>query len=416
MSFRSSFMRWLRTCFKVITFSGKRYAGDQLGQQAIVLTYYTLFSIVPLAALLFGIAKGFGLDRHLLEAIYSRFPAHHELVDYICEFADKTLRQSSGGVVAGVGVIALFWTVIWLINNIEKAFNVVWGLPPRRNVFRKFSSYLSLVLITPVMMVAISTFGVMLRNRLNAISDSIPSWSLTRWLLESMANVAPVIASCVLFFIIYLFVPNTKVRRRGACVAGVMTGICFQLLQDSFLFLQSSVFSYNRIYGSFAILPLFLVWVNWSWQIILFGAEISFVQQHLRSGVFNDSSRKMSFRLRREHQLAILHLVFSEFEKGNGPLSETKIASQLRLPNEVMRSEIGELIDGGMLCRTISSIGEVQFVPGIAPDKFTVLDFLKGLNGAGDVENADFARIDELFNKMENVVKNSALNVKIHEI
>jgi membrane protein len=416
MKIKQTVSRWLMICGKVIKFSAKRYAGNQQAKQAIVLTYYTLFSIVPLAALLFGIAKGFALDEQLLNAIYDRFPDHHEFVDYIREFAEKTLQQSSGGVVAGVGVIALFWTVIWLINNIEKAFNMVWGLPPRKNVFRKFSSYLSLVLITPIMMVAISTFGVMLRNRLNDLSERIPEWSVTRWCLESMAGVAPIIASCILFFIIYWFVPNTKVRWRGACVAGIIAGVCFQVLQDSFLFLQSSVFSYNRIYGSFAMLPLFLVWVNWSWQIILFGAEICFVQQHLRSGVFNEPNRKMSLKLRREHQMAIVSIIYREFDKGGGPVAEEKIATDLRLPDVIMRSEVAELIDCGMICRSISSDGRVFFLPGLPPDKYTVIDFLRSLNGQGDTETPEFAKFELLFSKMENAVEKSELNVKIHEI
>lgn len=405
----------VKTAGRILLLSGKRYAGNKLGQQAIVLTYYTLFSIVPLAALLFGIAKGFGLDRHLTDAVYARFPGHHEFVSYVCEFAEKMLRQSSGGVVAGVGVIALLWTVIWLINNIEKAFNVVWGLPPRSNVFRKFSSYLSLVLITPIMMVAVSTFGVMLRNQLTRIGEKMPAWSGTKWFFDSAAGVAPVIASCILFLAIYLFVPNTKVRFKGACVAAIVTGICFQVLQNGFLFLQSSVFSYNRIYGSFAILPLFLVWVNWSWQLILFGAEISFVQQHLKSGVFNDSARKMSLKLCREHQLAIIRMVFSEFNRGGGPLSETKINAVLRLPEVMMRTEVNELVQLGILCRIATTDGQVMLLPGVPPEKFTVIDFLRLVNGPGDRETPEFARFDELFDRMEKKISDDGLNTIVHE-
>ena len=409
-------VKFFKTCLRILVLCGKRYAGNKLAQQAIVLTYYTLFSIVPLAALLFGIAKGFGLDRHLMDAVYARFPAHQEFVNYVCEFAEKMLRQSSGGVVAGVGVIALLWTVIWLINNIEKAFNVVWGLPPRRNVFRKFSSYLSLVLITPIMMVAISTFGVMLRNRLNMLSGKMPDWSPAKYILDGAADVAPVIASCILFLAIYLFVPNTKVRFKGACVAAIITGICFQILQDSFLFLQSSVFSYNRIYGSFAILPLFLVWVNWSWQLILFGAEISFVQQHLKSGVFNDSARKMSLRQCREHQLAIIKMVFNEFEHGGGPLAENKINAVLRLPEVMMRTEVAELVDLGILCRMVAQDGQGMLLPGVPPEKFTVIDFLRKVHGSGDRETPEFACFDHLFDRMENAVSESNLNLNIHKI
>ena len=416
MKFRKNLPLWMRACGRIISYSGKRYASDQLAQQAVVLTYYTLFSVVPLAALLFGIAKGFGLERHLLDAIYARFPDQHELVNYICEFAEKTLLQSSGGVVAGVGVIALFWTVIWLINNIEKAFNVVWGLPPRRDVFRKFSSYLSLVLITPIMMVLISTLGVMIRRWLNFLSDKMPDWSFAGYVLDKAADIAPMLISCGLFFLIYLLVPNTRVRWKGACVAGIISGVCFQLLQDSFIFLQSSVFSYNRIYGSFAILPLFLVWVNWSWQIILIGAEISFVHQHWKSGVFNENSRKLNLKLRCEYQLAILSLIFREFEKGNGPVPETEVALKLRLPDVILRKEIGELIFHGLLCRTTGVNGEMNLLPGVPAGNFKIMDYIRVIFGIGEEENPDIAKFDRLFKEVEKVVSESKYNINIHEV
>ena len=139
-------MKILRSCGRVIALSGKRYISDQLGHRAVVLTYYTLFSIVPLAALLFGIAKGFSLEEQLQSAIYSRFSNHRELLDWVYQFAETTLRQASGSIVAGVGVIALLFTVSLLITNIEKSFNAVWGLPPRKNLWRKYSDYISLVL------------------------------------------------------------------------------------------------------------------------------------------------------------------------------------------------------------------------------------------------------------------------------
>lgn len=416
MKLKHSIVRRFLSGARILKFSGKRYVTDQLGQQAIVLTYYTLFSIVPLAALLFGIAKGFGLDRHLLEALYSRLPEYNEFVDHICNFADRMLRQSSGGVVAGVGVITLLWTVVWLINNIEKSFNMVWGLPPRKDVFRKFSSYLSLVLITPIMMVAISTFGMMLRTKLIFWSEGMPILSLTRALMIGGAKIAPVLASCILFFIIYMFVPNTKVRWRGALVAGIIAGICFQVLQDSFLLLQGSVFSYNRIYGGFAVLPLFLIWVNWSWQIILFGAEICFVHQHLKSGVFNENSRKMSQRLCREHQMAIAALVFDAFEKGNGPLAENEVTHILRLPDVVMRKEIGELTEKGILCRSVAEDGHIFLLPGLPPEKFTVIEFLNRIGGSGDMETPEFAKFEKVFAEMEKAVKDSGADKCIHKI
>lgn len=415
MSFKQVFFNWGKNCFRIFKHSAIRYAGDQLAQQAIVLTYYTLFAIVPLMALVFGITKGFGLSFSLREIFIERFPVHEELIDHLFGLAEWTLKQSSGGVVAGVGIIALLWTVVWLINNIEKAFNMVWGLPGRRNVLRKFSNYIALVLITPLLMVFISTLGMAIRKHFTEYSEKYPENLFMHRLLESAANIVPVLALILLFFIIYMRVPNTRVRWCGAAVAGVITGIGFQLLQWAFVFLQTWVFSYNRLYGSFAILPLFLIWVNWSWQLILFGAEISFVQQHLKSGVFNEVKSKLSIRLRREHQLAIVRLIFSIFNRGGGPVSESHISASLHVPDMVLRAELGELLDRGVLCRMVSPEGEVSFLPGTPPDKFDIVTFLRVLNGNGDNETPEFACFEKIFCQMEQSIEKSEFNCIVHE-
>ncbi len=416
MTFKQHFVRWSRTCWRVVKYSSKRYVGDQLGQQAIVLTYYTLFSIVPLVALIFGITKGFGFDFSLRDVLIERFPAHQEMLCYVCDLAELTLKQASGGVVAGVGVIALLWTVIWLINNIERSFGVVWGIPSRRSVLRKFSNYLSLVLLTPILMVAITTLGMMVRNKVSEHIEKYPDNHIETFFWESAAGILPVCAMILLFFFIYHRVPSTKVRWHGALVAAIFTGICFQILQDSFLWLQSRVFSYNRLYGSFAILPLFLIWVNWSWQLILFGAEISFVQQHLKSGIFNEGRRKISSRLHRVHQMAILRHIYSCFENGSGPVPAENVALVLRVPESVLRSEINELIECGMICRSIQENGDVMLLPGLPPDKLTVMDFMREVNGAGDDESPELARFEKLFRDMEKLIADSELNAKIHEV
>ncbi|MBE6356001.1 MAG: YihY/virulence factor BrkB family protein [Lentisphaerae bacterium] len=416
MKFKISILLWLRNCWRIIKYSAKRYTGDQLGQQAVVLTYYTLFAIVPMVALLFGISKGFGLEAMLREAVYSRFPAQHGMLDYVCEIAEKTLSEASGGVVAGVGVVVLLWTVIWLNANVERSFNVVWGLASRRNMLRKFSSYISLILLAPVLMVIVNTLVTLLTS-LKDTNGIAGSFSWLKPVVEYSITLLPIAVTCLFFFFLYLKVPNTKVRWQGACVAGIITGVAFQVLQDSFVFLQSSVFAYNRLYGGFAILPLFLIWVNWSWQLILFGAEISFVHQHLRSGVFNEIRGNVDLRLRREHQLAILHRVFLEFEKGNGPVFEDELALLLRVPDVVFRSEVNELLDKGMLCRSVSTEDRrVALLPGVPPDRFTIMDFMIEIHGQGDKEVQEFARFEELFVKIENAVKESGLNMKVHEV
>lgn len=402
--------------FEVFLIAGRRYAGAAHAQRAVLLTYYTLFAIVPVAALLFGIAKGFALDKHLHAAIESRAVNHRELLQYINQFAERTLAEASGGVVAGIGVIALLWTVFWLITNIERAFNSVWDLPSGRNWWRKLSNCLSLTLFTPFLLIITGTAGVMIRRGLIKLSETAPVFDSLP-LAHGIARLSSLLLICLLFTVIYRLAPNTRVRIKSALFAGLVAGIAFVILQDGFLLLQKKVFSYNRLYGGFAALPLFLVWMNWSWQIVLFGAEISFVSQNIDSGIFeNGKEKERTIRLCREHQLAIIHRIFLHFTSGNGALTEKMLLSGLHLPETMLKQEIDELLARKIICRTRSDQDEVAFLPGVPPEKFTVLDFIAAVDGSGNAEIEEFARFDRTFNAMNEAVINSERNVRIIDI
>lgn len=406
----------LSRIMEVFVISGRRYVSAAHAQRAVLLTYYTLFSIVPLAALLFGIAKGFALDRHLHEAIESRAVNHRELLQYISQFAERTLAEASGGVVAGIGVIALLWTVFWLITNIERAFNSVWDLPAGRNWWRKLSNCLSLTLFTPFLLIITGTAGMMMRRGLGKLSETMPFLDCLP-LANIIAQISSVILICLLFAVIYRLAPNTRVHFKSALFAGLVAGIGFIVLQDGFLLLQKKVFSYNRLYGGFAALPLFLVWMNWSWQIVLFGAEISFVSQNLDSGIFeNGEEKERSLRLCREHQLAVISRVFNHFISGQGALSEKQLFSGLHLPETMLKQEIAELLNKKIICRTMNDQQELAFLPGVPPENFTVLDFLNAVGGKGDAETPEFSRFDRAFKAMENAVTQADINIRIIDI
>ncbi|MBE6399251.1 MAG: YihY/virulence factor BrkB family protein [Lentisphaerae bacterium] len=400
--------------WRIIRYSAKRFVKDQLGQRAVALTYYTLFSIVPLAALLFGISKGFSLETQLQTAIYYQLPSQKAMLDQVCSFAETALEQASGGVVAMAGIIILLWAVIWLISNVESSFNAVWGVPLRRRLWQRLSTYVSLLWLTPIILIAVSAMGIVIRAWLQQCGDVLCIGS-------GLANVAAVLMPAavysVLFTLMYKFVPNTKVWFKSALYAGIIAGVSCQLLQEGFFFLQKWVFAYNRIYGSFAALPLFLIWLNWSWQIILFGAEFSFVKQHIASGVFEDSRvSQLSQKVRREHQLAILQLVFRDFQRGQGAVAEQEIANRLKLPDIILRDEIAELLDLNLLCAVVLNDGLRGFAPGVPPEKFTVVDFLRRVNGMGNSDIPEFAKFDALFAQMEKEIVTSGSNQLIHKV
>lgn len=236
-------------------------------------------------------------------------------------------------------------------------------------------------------------------------------------LTNVLAEVVTVLFVFLMFTALYRGAPNTRVRFASALLAGLIAGIAFVLLQNSFLLLQKKVFSYNRLYGGFAALPLFLVWMNWSWQIVLFGAEVSFVSQNIDSGIFEAGREKeRSLRLCREHQLAIVSMVFRNFTSGCGALDEKQLFASLRLPESMLRQELSELLDKKILCRTLNDAQEMAFLPGVPPERFTVLDFLRAVHGRGDEDTPVFAVFERTFCNIEQEIAGTRLNIPIIEI
>ena len=212
---------------RLIWLSGKRFAVDQHSQRAVALTYYTLFAIVPVAALCFGIAKGFSLQDRFESVLEEKLANHREVFNWITQFADTTLEQAQGGVVAGAGVIVLIWTVMWLATNIEKAFNSIWNLPPRRNLFRRLSDYLSILVVTPILLVVLSSAGPVLRKTLDEILQRLPLLhSEGVQLVAFSVEFFPVVMVCAIFTLIYFLVPNTKVRIGSALPPACCSSCC----------------------------------------------------------------------------------------------------------------------------------------------------------------------------------------------
>ena len=409
---------------RVFFFAGQRFCKNNHIQWAVALTYNTLFAIVPVAALSFGLAKGFGLDQKFEEALLSKFPAQSEVFVWIQNFADKTLAQAKGGVVAGAGVIVLVFTVMSLATHIEKAFNAIWGLESRKYFLRRCSSSLTIMILTPVLLAVLSSGGVLIRTYCGRFLSKIPFMASAG--VEAAGYVLdlfPILLVCVIFMLIYLWVPNTKVKLSAAIFGGLVAGVLFQLLQDVFILMQGTIFRYNKVYGSFSVLPLFLIWLQWSWQIALFGAELTFVEQNLTSGLFDKlREEKLSPRLRRLYQLSILNFVFCRFEAGQGAVAEKEVVDYLKITPLMVQILMHELVENGQLAFTDSENEETRcYLPALPPGELRINDAVRRLNSAGEndplPESADAVRRVALqLESIDNACNNAVGNVLVKEI
>jgi membrane protein len=302
----------------------------------------------------------------------------------LIEFAQNMLINTQGGVVAGMGVVVLFWTVIKVISMVEEAFNQIWQIKQGRTLARKLSDYLSLMLFAPIFLVVACSMTVFVYTQINWLVKVLAISNSGSAVLLTILNYLPMLIMAGLFSFVFAFIPNQKVQPKAAIIAGTITGIIYQLVQAAYLGLQVGVSSYNAIYGSFAALPLFLLWVQLGWLIVLFGCEIAFFIQHYETYRHNQTFSDLSFSLKKVLALQITHILVQRFAHAEKALSMNEIAKQLNLPIVVVQTILASLIEAQMVAEIKSKNGEESlFQPSQDTDLISVYAVIAGLENQG---------------------------------
>ena len=246
---------------RVLVLAYRGFKEDNILLRSSALTFYTLISIVPILAMAFGIAKGFGFEEKLDSSMQQYFENQQQVSDLLIEFSHSFLDNTKGGVVAGLGLIMLFWSVMKVLGNIELSFNAVWGIKTPRTLVRKFTEYLSIMLIAPVFIVFSSGLTILISSADNNLLAADNGFNLLGPIVQYFVKLSPYVLIWFLFAFIYVAIPNTKVKIKYALIAGIIAGSGFNILEWVYFNFQIGAVQYNAVYGSFAALPLFLVWV-----------------------------------------------------------------------------------------------------------------------------------------------------------
>jgi membrane protein len=370
---------------RIILISIKGFRDHRIQLRASALTYYSLLSIVPVAAMAFGIAKGFGFERKLEVELRKMIAERDEMADvlnYVLEFANSMLANINGGIIAGIGLVFLFWSIMKLLGNIENSFNVIWQIRKPRAFTRKFADYLSMMLIAPILFFLSSTITVYLSNI--AGSDSMIGENLGP-LLHVIVNLMPYILILLLFTLLYVIMPNTKVQFKFALNAGLIAGIIFQVTQYVYIFFQVGVGRYGAIYGSFVALPLFLIWLQISWLIVLLGAEMSFAYQNLDKYEFETEALRISQKNRRLITYLVMYTIVKRFEKGEQPNTAAQLGHELGIPVRLIREILYDLLEARLLVEaSVDRPKENGYVPAIDINKIDVGLLFERLEIAGE--------------------------------
>jgi membrane protein len=419
LSRRKSFLiRQLR----IIYLAARGFANDKVQIRASALTFYTILSIIPVIAIAFAIAKGFGLDQNLQEELSVQLKGQKEIVDMLLPLARNALDATNGGYMAGVGVVILFWSVMSLFNHIENSFNHIWQIRTPRAWYRKFTDYLTMMLIAPVLVILSSSATVIVGSYLTEFMQKASILELFKPLISFLLKFLPYLLFWIVLTVLYIVMPNTKVKFGSAMLAGIVAGTILQLLQWMYYDLQIGITKLSSIYGTFAFFPLFIVWLQASWIIVLLGAELSFANQNVSRYEYESNALYISNYQKRALTLMIMSLITKNFAKGDPPVSAETISTRLKIPVRLVRDIVQDLNAVGLVSVVLNNDNKERlYQPAIDINVVTVSLVLSKLDRKGIIQNTvlhnkEFEKVNEILARFDKLMTKSDMNILIRDI
>jgi membrane protein len=407
---------------RILLLAAKGFSNDKVSMRASALTFYSLLSVIPIAAIAFAIAKGFGLEANLKELIFQKFQSQEQVLTFLQTEAEHAIKATQGGYIAGVGIIILFWSVMSLLNHIESSFNHIWQIKSSRPWMRKFTDYLTIMLIAPVFIILSSSITVFISTGLNEFISQAPILDFFKPVISFLFKFAPYIITWTTLTILFIIMPNAKVKFVPALVSGIIAGTILQGIQWLYIDLQFGIAKLSAIYGSFAAIPLFIVWMQSSWIVVLLGAEISFANQNISRYELESEALNISNYQKRALVLMIMHMIIRNFSLGEKPISAEYIAVNLKIPVRLARDILQDLSSANL----VSIIHENEekerlYQPAMDVNKLTISYVLSRLDKKGVeqimvIRNKDYEKIINMLEKFDRLIAKSDSNILIKDL
>ena len=367
---------WRRLMLAVRFFTAKRVVGE-----ASALTYSTMLAIVPILAVVFAVARGFGYNKYIEVWFRDAFSSQPAVADTIIGFVNSYLIHTKSGVFLGVGLVVMLYTVLMLVVNIERTFNGIWQVKKQRTLFRTFTDYMAMLFLFPIAIVIMSGFSFFLTS----LAHAVPYVSVITPTVSIVINLLPYVIMSLLFIGLYVFVPNTHVSICHCIVPGILAGVAMQILQFAYINSQIWVSSYNAIYGSFAALPMFMLWLQISWTICLFGAELCYTSQYVDFYDLNISMEDISHRYKLMMCALLLACICRRHDKGERPYSAGELRELTQIPPRIVNDLLYDLQQANLVCETTSDEkGELtRYLPAITPEHLSLGMMIDRLEAMG---------------------------------
>jgi membrane protein len=395
--------RATRSLLSIVIRVVQDFIANLVNLEAMALAFKTLLSVAPLLAVIFSILKAFGVHNRmepaLLEVLAPLGEEAKEVTAHLIGFVDKM----SAGALGSVGLVTLFITVLSLMGTIEDAFNRIWHVKAPRKLARKFSDYLSVILVGPVLVFAALTITATLQS--NTFVQKMISLEPFGTVILTVLKLVPYFTLWGAFTFLYLFIPNTRVKLSSALVGGLVAAVLWQSVGWGFAVFVASSGRYYAIYSSFAILFLFLLWLHVGWVIVLLGAQVAYAHQHIS---FYEGERELLVNSpagREKLALQMMFLIGRNFFHGLDPLSVTALANQVHIPAGLVR----DFMEMFHQCRLVLPLAdEDTFVLGRDPERISIKELLDCVKNSGLKSMAggtgEEAAIEELLREVDDSV------------
>ncbi|MFW5488651.1 MAG: YhjD/YihY/BrkB family envelope integrity protein [Desulfovibrio sp.] len=399
--------------FRLLYIVAHGFLRDKCLLRAAALSYTTVLSIAPFLAVAFSISKALGLQNtEYIRSLLMRASAGRAaMVDQILTYVDQTNVKTLGT----LGLVILLFSVISLMGTIESAFNDIWGIKKGRRMWRKFTDFFSVTLICPVFVLAGVSLTVSLEN--DSLVQSLLDITAFNYLHLGIIKIAPYIMIGLALTVLYVFIPNTKVKIVPAVVGGIFAALLWQSAQWAYITYQIGASNYNAIYGSFAQFPLFLVWLYISWSIVLLGSEIGYAIQHAKSFAGELRAEHVSRRERDHIGVLVMLLMTADFETGRRPEGASNVAARLKVPAETVAGVLADLHTNGMVLPLEGD--DHAYALARDPDQVRLLDIILALSNIPPSENKfirdDYLAVSDNLDKLLQSAEKSPDNLSLKE-
>ena len=404
------FRMFLIRQIRILVLALQNALNNKIFMLAPALTFFSVLSIVPAAALALGIAKGFGLERYLEQQLRIALAGREALYDWVIEITGTFFGQIDGGLVAVAGLSVLIYTISMLLVNVEKIFNQIWQVRQGKTVLQRFKDYFAMVLLGPLLLIAAGAVSVFLTTRIELLGGGL----LSPFLLL-LLRLMPYLLIWILFTFLYKIMPNTRVHFYPALITGILAGTAFQLIQWAYLTFQIGAVGLGVVYGSFATLPLILIWMQVSWTVVLFGAELTHAAQNIELYRYGPAPKKINPYKYKLLSLYILSLLLKKFTESNSTLTTSQLSDQLKIPELLVKEILDNLAE-------VNLLSQKHYEPALDIYEITVAKALEHLELYGHDEGAItetspvLDALEDSFQEIKKLIRESDANRLLIEL